>query len=156
LALGIAGVALGNARGALDAFKRLASTKRSPGGKRTIAERGYTQIELAKAEATLRAARAFLFDEIESAWRAAETGAPMGVETRARLRLAATHAARACADVTRVMYDLAGGTAVYLDNGLQRRFRDGHVATQHIMVQASTYELIGRALFGQSLDVSTL
>jgi alkylation response protein AidB-like acyl-CoA dehydrogenase len=80
----------------------------------------------------------------------------MGVETRARLRLAATHAARACADVTRVMYDLAGGTAVYLDNGLQRRFRDGHVATQHIMVQASTYELIGRALFGQSLDVSTL
>ena len=54
------------------------------------------------------------------------------------------------------IYDMAGGTAVYLDNALQRRFRDGHVATQHIMVQAPTYELVGRVLFGHSIDDATL
>lgn len=156
LALGIAGVALGNARAAVEQFKKLASSKRAQGAKRTIAERGHTQMELARMEALIGSARAFLFDEIDRAWRAAEAGDPLHVETRARLRLAATHATRTCADVTRMVYDLAGGSAVYLDNALQRRFRDGHVATQHVMVQAPTYELIGRALFGQAIDDSTL
>lgn len=156
LALGIAAVALGNARGALDAVVELAGAKRAQGAKRTLAERGHTQMEVAKAEADLSAARAFLYDEVGVAWRLAEQGGEIPVAQRARLRLAATHAARASADVARAAYDLAGGSAVYLSNAIQRRFRDAHVATQHIMVQTSTYELTGRALLGLEMDASTL
>lgn len=156
LALGIAGVALGNARGAIDAFKALATAKKPVGGRKSVAERGHTQMEMAKIEADLSAARAFLFDEIGAAWRRAEEGGEIPLEQRARLRLAATHAARVGADVSRVCYDLSGGSAVYATSALQRRFRDGHVATQHIMVQPLTYETVGRVLFGLPLDDSTL
>jgi alkylation response protein AidB-like acyl-CoA dehydrogenase len=156
LALGIAAVALGNARGALDALIELAAGKRQQGAKRTLAERGHTQMEVAKAEAELSAARAFLFDEIGAAWRLAQAGGAIPTAQRARLRLAATHAARTGAGVAYTAYDLAGGSAVYLSNAIQRRFRDAHVATQHIMVQSSTYELTGRVLLGLDVDASTL
>jgi hypothetical protein len=35
---------------------------------------------------------------------------------------------------------------------LQRRFRDAHVATQHMMVAPPTYELAGRVLLGLPTD----
>jgi hypothetical protein len=39
---------------------------------------------------------------------------------------------------------------------LQRRFRDAHVATQHMMVGGSTYELTGRVLLGLPTDDGAL
>lgn len=156
LALGVAAVALGNARAALEDVMTLAGAKKPQGSRRSLAERGHTQMEIAKTTAAIGSARAFLYDAIGEAWRTAESGASIGLQQRAHLRLAATHAVRVCAESTRTLYDLAGGTAVYLDNPIQRRFRDGHVMTQHIMVQASTYEVIGRALFDLPLDDSTL
>jgi alkylation response protein AidB-like acyl-CoA dehydrogenase len=73
---------------------------------------------------------------------------------RATIRLAATHATRTAADVVRSMYDLGGGSSVFLSSPLQRRFRDGHVATQHIMVAPPTYELTGRVFMGLPVDSS--
>jgi indole-3-acetate monooxygenase len=71
---------------------------------------------------------------------------------RARLRAAATHLVRTSADVVRSAYDMAGGTAVYSIHPLQRRLRDAHVATQHMMVGPSTWELTGRVLLGLPTD----
>jgi indole-3-acetate monooxygenase len=156
LALGIAGVALGNARAALDGVKTQLASKRQVGAKRTMAERGAVQMQFAQAEAQWGSARAFLYESIALAWRQAEQGDAITTEGRAQLRLAATHATRTCADVVRSAYDLAGGAGVYLSNDVQRRFRDGHVLPQHIMVQSATYELVGRALLGVGLDDSTL
>ena len=51
-------------------------------------------------------------------------------------------------------YTLAGGTSVYRSSPLQRRFRDVHVITQHMMVAAPTYELAGRVLLGLPTDPS--
>ena len=64
------------------------------------------------------------------------------------MRLATTHATRACAEVVDLMYDLGGGTSVYHRSPLQRVFRDVHVATQHMMVSPATLELTGRLLLG--------
>jgi hypothetical protein len=50
------------------------------------------------------------------------------------------------------MYDLGGGSSVFLSSPLQRRFRDAHVATQHLMVAPPTYELVGRVLMGLPVD----
>jgi alkylation response protein AidB-like acyl-CoA dehydrogenase len=55
-----------------------------------------------------------------------------------------------------MMYDLGGGTSVYETCPLQRRFRDAHVATQHLMVAPGTYELAGRALLGVEADFSQM
>ena len=54
------------------------------------------------------------------------------------------------------MFDLGGGTAIYDDSPLQRRFRDAHTATAHFQVNAASYERPGRILLGQPADSATL
>lgn len=156
LAAGIASVMLGNARGSLDALVELAGGKLPQGSKRTVAERGTAQASLAQATAAFRGARAFFYEAIEDAWQKAKAGGEIGLNERAALRLAATNAVRVSADVTRTMYDLGGGSSVFLSNELQRRFRDGHMATQHIMASPPTYELTGRVLMGLPTDATQL
>lgn len=156
LALGIAGVALGVARNAIDALTELAGAKTPTGSRRRLAERAVIQMHVAQAEATLGAARAFLFDAIERAWQAAATHGEMTIQQRAQLRLAATHATVSSATVVDLMYNAGGGTSVYASSPLQRCFRDVHVVTQHMMVAPATYELVGRVLLGLETDPSTL
>jgi indole-3-acetate monooxygenase len=155
LALGIAAVALGVARGAIDELIALATTKVRAGSSTALANRPQAQMEVAKAEANLRAARAFYYEAIEAAWDRAQRGAPIPLEQRRDLRLATTHAVQAAVLAVDAMYTLAGGTAVYATSALQRRFRDVHVATQHIMVAPSTLETVGRLLLGIETNTQT-
>jgi alkylation response protein AidB-like acyl-CoA dehydrogenase len=156
LALGIAAVMLGNAGAAVADLVELAGGKQPQGSRKVLAERAVAQSELAQAAAALRAARALFYETVESAWAAACAGGPLDVATRAGLRLAATHATRTAADVARVMYDLGGGSAVFARSPLQRRFRDAHVGTQHLMVSPATWELTGRVLMGLPTDPTQL
>ena len=156
LALGIAAVALGNARAAIDDLVELAGAKKPQGSKRTLAERAGAQGELSQAEAVLRSARAFYYEAIGEAWHKAQRGDPMALEDRAALRLAATHATRSSADVVRRMYELGGGTVLFSSHPLQRRFRDAYAATQHMMIAPPSWELAGRVLMGLPTDASML
>lgn len=158
LALGIAAVTLGNARSAIDDLLELARSKKPQGSRRTLAERASAQagMAMAMAEASLRSARAFFYEAVADAWAAARGSGAVDARRRAALRLAATHAARTSAEVTRSMHDLGGGTSVFLSSPLQRRFRDAHVATQHLMVATPTYELAGRVLMDVPTDIRQL
>jgi alkylation response protein AidB-like acyl-CoA dehydrogenase len=156
LAQGIAAVMLGNARAAIDDLVALASDKRPQGSRRSLAERGGAQAELARAEAALRSARAYCSDALGDAWRRACSGDPPDLRERAALRLSATAATRTAADVARAMYDLGGGSSVFESSPLQRRFRDAHVGTQHAMVAQATLELAGRVLMGVPTDATLL
>jgi alkylation response protein AidB-like acyl-CoA dehydrogenase len=156
LALGIAAVALGIARGALADLKAIAATKVATGSRRTLAERAATQADVARAEATLGAARALVETSVRRVWDTARRGQAVTLEQRARLRLAATHAVRAAADVVDAMYDAGGVTSIYDTSPLQRRFRDVHVATQHVLVAPPTFELAGRVLLGLPGDTEML
>jgi alkylation response protein AidB-like acyl-CoA dehydrogenase len=156
LALGIAAVASGNALGALDDLQALATAKKGQGSSRTLAERGVVQADFAAAHADLHAARALVHAEIASAWDCVVAGDELDLPTRARLRLAATRLTQAAARVAAKMHELAGGTSVYASHPLNRRFRDAHVATQHVMVAPPTLELAGRVLLGLPVDASTL
>ncbi len=147
-ALSIAAAALGNARGAIDDLSELAAGKTAQGSSRVLAERPATQGAVGEAEAALRAARALYYESIEQAWAAAQGEAPVEESLRLGLRLAATHAVRTSAEVARSMYDLGGGTAIYDESSLQRRFRDAHAATAHFQVNPATWELAGRLLLG--------
>jgi indole-3-acetate monooxygenase len=155
-ALSIGAAALGAARGALDEFAALAAHKVGLGSTRTLAQRSATHAAVAEAKSSLRAARALYYEAIEAAWDAAQESAPVSVTHRNELRLAATHAVRTAADLVRSLYDLAGGTAIYDDSPLQRRFRDVHTATAHVQVNAASRELQGRILLGQEADTTLL
>lgn len=148
LALGIAAVATGLARRAIDELVALAGGKRPQGSQKTLGERTMVQTQVAEAEALLRSARAYLFDTVDEAWAAAEAEGEIAVDLRTHLRLAATNAARSSAKAVDLMYDAGGGSSIYATSALQRCFRDVHVATQHVMVAPATYELTGRVLLG--------
>ena len=156
LALGIAAVASGNALGALDDLKALAVAKKGQGSSRSLAERGVVQADYAAAHADLDAARALVHAEIAAAWDRVVAGDTLDLPARARLRLAATRLTQVSARVAAKMHELAGGTSVYASHPLNRRFRDAHVATQHVMVAPPTLELAGRVLLGLPVDASML
>jgi alkylation response protein AidB-like acyl-CoA dehydrogenase len=158
LASGVAAVGLGIARAAVDTFVTMAKTKTPPGSKRTLAHRELVQMDVAKAEARLRAARAFLFEAMEEAMAATADGtdSPAALVARARLRLAASHAAEESAAVTALVYQAGGGSAIYAKSPLQRQFRDAHVVTHHLMVSQTATTLAGRVLLGVESDTTTL
>lgn len=155
LGMGIAAVALGLARAAIREVIELAGGKTPSGSARPLAARPAAQSEVSRAEAGLRSARAFYYEAIDEAWQEACAGA-LSIDRRRDVRLATTHATHACAKVVDRMYHLGGGTSVYRQSPLQRHFRDVHVATQHMMVSASTLELTGRLLLGVETDVAVL
>jgi alkylation response protein AidB-like acyl-CoA dehydrogenase len=155
-ALSIGAAALGNARGAIDDFVALASDKIGLGSTRVLADRTPIQAAVTEAEASYRAARAAYYEAIEAAWHASQGGEPVSVGDRNGIRLAATHAVRTSADVVRTMYDLGGGTAIYDDSPLQRRFRDAFTAIAHFQVNAASREVPGRLLLGRPVDTAML
>jgi alkylation response protein AidB-like acyl-CoA dehydrogenase len=156
LALGVASVALGIARGAIDELVALATHKTPSGSRRRLADRAHVQMEVAQAESELLAAEAFIINELGLTWDEAEEGSRPDIEARARLRLAATYATRTAARVVDRMYEAGGGTSIYAASRLQRAFRDVHAATQHMVVAPATFELAGRVLLGVEVDVSQL
>jgi alkylation response protein AidB-like acyl-CoA dehydrogenase len=156
LALASAAVGLGIARGAVDDLAELAGAKTPTLSTRKLAERPTTQAGVARAEASLQAARSMLYESTSQAWDAAQAGAPIPIDLRARLRMAATHAIETAAAVVDRAYSLAGGSAIYDTSPLQRRFRDVHAATQHMLVAPATWELAGRSLLGLDFDASQL
>ena len=156
LAAGIAAVTLGLARASIDELVRLASGKTPEGHRKPLAARTRTQEDVAEAEAILRAARAFFYESIATAWDEARKGNPLSLAARRDLRLSATYAARSSVRVVDLMYNLGGGTSVYRTSPLQRQFRDVHVASQHMMIATPTMETVGRVLLGLETDVTQL
>ncbi|MDH4119198.1 MAG: acyl-CoA dehydrogenase family protein [Acidimicrobiia bacterium] len=148
LALGVAAVLLGAARGAIADLKELASGKVPTGSRRSLADRPSVQEAVARSEMTLDAARCYLNDVVEGAWAVACAGDSLDDVTRARLRMAATGAAEAAVRVTESMYRAAGGTSIYRSSPLERRFRDVNTGAQHMMIAQPTWEVAGRVLLG--------
>ena len=156
LALSIAAVATGIANQALAGFIAQASRTVPQASSKPLASKATVQDAVARAEAALRSARAFLLSSMATAWQAAQHGGDPPLDCRRDLRLASTHAVQTAAEVVRRVYTLAGGAAVFADSPLQRSLRDVQVATQHMMVNDATYELTGRLLLGLPTQVHTL
>lgn len=156
LALGVASVALGVARDALDELDVLASEKTPTGGRRPLARRSQIQVERARAEAELRSGRALFYEAAVALWERTVAGTSSTLEERAAVRLAATNAVRSSARAVDRMYEAGGGTSIFASSRLQRNFRDVHAITQHIVTAPATLELVGRVLLGVETDVSML
>ena len=155
LGMGLPAVTLGIARRAIDELSALARQKVLMPSRKPLATRAAVQTAVAEAEGLLRSARALLFEAVTSTFTAATRG-EVSVRTRADLRLALTHAVRTSARGVDLMYEAAGGSAVFRTSPLQRCFRDVHTATQHAMVAPPTLETIGSVLLGQETDTTLL
>lgn len=152
LALGIAAVAVGIAASAIDDLVGLARAKVPTGSRRRLAEREAVQAAVARSRGEVRAARALLLAEAAAAWAEARERGAVGLERRAALRVASTHAADAAVSATDEVFRHAGASSIYDSSTLQRRLRDVHVAAQHMMVAPPTLELAGRVELGLEVE----
>ena len=142
-------VSLGIARSALDDLTELAQTKVPSLYQTVLADRPVAQVELARAEAALGAARSFLYGTVEDMWQTVSAGrAPTGRQL-ALGRIAAMNAAETGAAVTRTANALAGGSSIYSKSSLQRHARDAEAVTHHFTVAPHTWEEAGRVLLGR-------
>ena len=123
-AIGFAAVALGLARGLFDAFVALAQDKRPRGARFTLKENPAVHEEVARADAKIRGARAFLVEAAEAGAADLAAEGRMSVDTLMTIRLAGTHAIHEAKSAVDPLFDTAGTGAVMASSPLERRFRD--------------------------------
>jgi indole-3-acetate monooxygenase len=150
---GLGAMALGIARGAIEALVELAGGKRHEKTSQPLTEDRGAQTRLAQAEAMVRSARLFLFDTVEREWHDVLAGREVTVESRAQGRLASWHAVTSACQAVDLVYLTGGATSLYATCPIERAFRDVHAITQHIGVHPRILEITGRVLFGLEPDI---
>jgi alkylation response protein AidB-like acyl-CoA dehydrogenase len=155
-ASGDAAVALGTARSCLAAFMELATTKTPRAMDALLRDQPMIQSEVGRAEARLRASRAFLREAVREIWDAVVANGAVTLEQRAVLRLATTDGIRTAVSIVDMVYNMAGATAAYESSPIQRHFQDVHVMSQHLQARLAHYELVGRHWLGLKIDESRL
>jgi indole-3-acetate monooxygenase len=151
-AVGVAAVALGVARAMLEAFVELA-TRKTPRNLGRLADSAVIQGEVARAEARIGSARAYLLEILAEIYARADDVAPIEVPDRARVRLACSNAIQASADVADFTYKEAGVDGIFPGSPFERRFRDLHTLTQQIQSRGAHFEAVGQVLLGQPPEV---
>lgn len=136
---GHAGWALGVCRRALEEIAALAKVKQRMGAADVLAAQQLFQKEFGEQTAQFRSARAYVISAFDVIQYAAEADGTAGLELKADVRVATTHATRVAADVILWCYRLGGGDALRDGHPLQRCMRDILAGTQHIFVDDSTY-----------------
>ena len=149
--MGFGATSLGVARATLDAAIELARTK-EPQGLAAMRENNAVQGMIGRSEATLRAARAYLYATAAEVWRDLERGDHLTEAHRIALRIATTWTIHQSAAVVDTAYHMAGATAVFAANPFERRFRDMHAIAQQIQARDTHYEDAGRAILAARLD----
>ncbi len=147
-AIGFAAVALGIARGVFESFVALAQEKRPRGARFTLKENPAVHDEVARADARLRGARAFLVEAAEAGAADLADGGRMSLDTLMTIRLAGTHAiheAKAAADL---LYDTAGTSAVMASSPFERRFRDIHAVALQMQARKTHFQTWGSWALG--------
>src|SRR4029077_4348346 len=101
-----------------------------------------------ESDLRLRAARSLMLDILENTWETMHAGKTPEPQLHVELRSAATLVTDVALEATTQAFRYGAGTAVHLDNILQRCLRDLQVGASHFMVSDSTYELHGQCLLG--------
>jgi alkylation response protein AidB-like acyl-CoA dehydrogenase len=146
--IALVGFPLGVGRRALDELTALAPTKARAGSFVVLADDPAVQADLARAEAGLQAARAFVDAAVGSLWDAALAGDVPSIERRATFQLAAQHAMHAARDAVDMSFSTAGAGAIHADHPLQRCFRDLHAAAQHAYFGSAAMTRWAKVRFG--------
>jgi alkylation response protein AidB-like acyl-CoA dehydrogenase len=137
----------------LSEFVDLASRK-VPRGLARLADSALVQADVARMEARLGSARAYLHDTLTSIYAQADEVAPIELADRARVRLACTNAIHGAIEVADFAYKAAGVDAIFPGSSpFERRFRDMHTLSQQIQSRGAHFEAVGHILLGGVPDV---
>src|SRR5438552_11470087 len=120
--MGFAATALGVARTTLAAAIALSRSKR-PQGLTAMRENNAVQGLIGRTEASLRAARAYLYATAAEVWHDLERGEPISEQHRIALRIAATWTIHQSISVVDPAYHIAGATAVSAATPFERTVR---------------------------------
>ncbi len=148
--MGFAATSLGVARATLDAATELARGK-TPQGVKAMRDNNAVQGLIGRTEASLRAARAYLYATADDVWRDLLRGEPLTEAHRVAIRIASTWTIHQSASVVDIAYHMAGATAVFARNPFERRFRDMHAIAQQIQARDTQYEDAGKAILTGNL-----
>ena len=146
----ISGFPAGVGRRALDEFVVAAAAKNRGRSLTSVADDPAVQHRFAVVDGDLRAARAFFIEAISEAWQTVTRGDPCSLQQRARVMSATQALQRAAVAAVDAVLPLAGASAVYADNPIQRCSRDLHAASQHIFFSSDMLKDIGQVAFGKT------
>ena len=141
-------VPLGIARGAIATFTELANSKARLGTTSQLRDRETVQAMVGRAEATHRAARAFLVEAMTELMAATDVGGDRLMQARAIFRVACAHAAERAARIVDMLAAAAGDTAIFETCGLERAVHDVHAAVKHDAMSPNSYVVAGRLGLG--------
>jgi alkylation response protein AidB-like acyl-CoA dehydrogenase len=144
---GCAAVTLGVAAHAVDETIKLVRSKAAIVGG-VVADASRTQYLTAKARAGADAARLLLLATAGEIQDDDGRDASVALERRAAFHAAITYAADVSREVLVDMYQLAGSSALYRSNPIERIFRDGMAIAQHANQSAIFMEAAGRVRLG--------
>ena len=153
-ASGFAGVALGTARAALDAFAATARDKTPRGTSQALRDDVVVQFRFGESETRTRRARSFLLHTLRETWAAMSPPQTLTLDQRVAIRMAATGAILEARDVVDMIYHLAGATAIFAKQPYERRFRDVNTVAQQIQGRQQHFAMVGRHLFGLDVDIT--
>lgn len=141
--------AIGVALGALQAFREHTRARVSPRDKSMVAEDPFVQFRLADAAADVDAAHARLLRNFEAMMCLTRAGQEIPLESRARYRWDAAKATTWCVQAVDRLFEASGGRAIFLNNPIQRAWRDVHAIRAHAGNNPDKAALIfGRSEFG--------
>jgi len=144
---------LGMAEGALADFLAMAGVRTTrgavAGGNRRMAELTSVQMRVAEASACIDAARLLMFRDLAEAFETAARGDPIGVDMRLRNRRDQAFCVRLLVGAIDALFLAAGGQGLFLEQPLQRAWRDAHAAASHISLNwDSTGSMYGQFMLG--------
>lgn len=145
-ACAIAVPAIGAAQGAFATYRAQMRRKLSVYDRSKLAEDPFSQVRIAEAASEIDAARAALHQTWEPMIAWARAGEPIPMDHRIRVRRNATDIVRRGIRAVDVLFEASGGRGIFLDNPMQRFFRDVHAMRAHALNNADrAMTLFGRA-----------
>jgi 3-hydroxy-9,10-secoandrosta-1,3,5(10)-triene-9,17-dione monooxygenase len=128
----LAGAGVGNAQGALE--QTIAAVKERSTSYTAMRMRDFqaVQLRIARAGATIDAARLVVRADCLEAQRIAEAGGVPGLEDKLRFRRNVAWAVEQCTEAVDSLHALAGANGIYDSYPIQRLFRDQHALSAHI------------------------
>ncbi len=144
----MSGVPLGVARDAIDRAKGVLGDKTDRLTGQAYKDSPIIQQTIALAEGKLGAARAYVMESLTNQWLKLEADEPLTELERAAVMISRQQAFQTGREITRMMFDLVGGEAVYARSRFERLVRDMETACQHIVAQEKTLQTPGALLLG--------
>ena len=128
---GITAPAIGVALGALETFREQSRARVNLRDQSRVVEDPFIQFRLAEAAAEIGAARDRLLDNFAEMMRLVRAGEEIPLEFRARYRWDAGKAIDWSVRAVDRLFEASGGRGIFLDNPIQRAWRDVHAMRAH-------------------------